>query len=117
MCYKVADVLNSAREDHRDDEDADDSLITVQILSEYGEGEEEREGGRRIFFSFSVFELADSQNVIVRVYVTTIGAKIYTNNPIDEGERERERERERGYYETHLLASGVQAFSRAPPHD
>ncbi len=36
MCYKVADILNSANEEHRDEESDSDGLITVQILSEFG---------------------------------------------------------------------------------
>lgn len=68
MCYKVADILNSANEEHRDEESDSDGLITVQILSEFA------------------FELADSKNVITRVYVTTLGAKIYSTNAQDNAE-------------------------------
>ena len=35
MCYKVADVLNTASSDEEHKEEEED-LITVQILSEYG---------------------------------------------------------------------------------
>jgi len=39
ICYKIAETLNNVSEEHKDGEgDGDsDGIITVQILSEFGE--------------------------------------------------------------------------------
>ena len=38
VCYKIAETLNNISDEHKDSDGEDsDGLITVQILSEYGE--------------------------------------------------------------------------------
>lgn len=40
VCYKLADTLNTASDEHKDGEDGEgEGPIIVQILSEYGKGQ------------------------------------------------------------------------------
>ncbi len=41
VCYKITETLNNISDEHKDEAEGDsDGVITVQILSEYGEDSE-----------------------------------------------------------------------------